>query len=111
MKARRYELIVDQLAGIELQLRQLGFWQDTRPSSEQLASVLPFCCDTLDFPQWLQFVFLEKMRFLLEAEGPLPSVCGIAPYSQEYFEGLERQDQTLLAHLAEIDKLLSGKLS
>lgn len=107
MNAGRLEAIAVQLDGIEQQLRHLGFWQSVRPSKEQLASVLPFCHDTLVFPQWLQFVFLEKMRQLIESRSSLPTVCGIAPYAEAYFQGSGRRIETLLAHLAEIDKLLS----
>ncbi|MGR9116106.1 MAG: YqcC family protein [Gammaproteobacteria bacterium] len=107
MNQLRYRSIADQLNVIEEQLRYLGFWQDVRPSSEQLVSELPFCHDTLEFPQWLQFVFLERMRLLIDAQAPLPAACGITPYAQEFFKGSERKVQTLLGHLSEIDRLLS----
>ena len=43
------------LIDIEAQLRQMGLWQAVPPSPEALASSQPFCIDTLDFSQWLQF--------------------------------------------------------
>lgn len=61
---------------------------------------------TLDFPQWLQFIFLPRMQALIEYAARLPTACAIAPYAEEYFRH-DPDVQTLLAHLAEIDTLLA----
>ena len=49
--------IVDALNALELGLRELGLWSDARPKAEHLASTMPFCYDTLELEQWLQFIF------------------------------------------------------
>lgn len=107
MAANRHQHIGLLLAGIEDQLKQLRFWQDTLPSAEAFASDLPFCYDSLEFPQWLQFIFLQKMHKLVLHTLALPETCAIAPYAEEYFKSVDADTQTLLAHLAEIDKLLT----
>jgi uncharacterized protein YqcC (DUF446 family) len=35
-----------------------GWWDEVPPSIEALSSVEPFSVDTLDFEQWLQWIFL-----------------------------------------------------
>ena len=52
------------LIDLEGALRSRLLWDADEPSPEALASTQPFCIDTLDFPQWLQFVFLPRMRAL-----------------------------------------------
>lgn len=95
------------LADIECEMRRLAYWRQTQPSAQDLASKLPFCCDTLEFPQWLQFIFLSRMRFILDSGMPLPTTCGISPYAEEYFKQSGKDATALLKHLQAIDKLLT----
>ena len=60
-------VIIDALNQLEVGLRDLGLWSDERPTAEALASTLPFCYDTLDLEQWLQFVFLGRFLTLLNS--------------------------------------------
>lgn len=96
------------LIDIEAELRQLNLWQYEPPSAQALASVEPFCVDTLNFSQWLQFVFLPRMYQLLQQHQPLPCSCSIAPMAEEYFNQLHlRQAKSLIAALAALDQLLT----
>ncbi|BCX88321.1 hypothetical protein MIN45_P0690 [Methylomarinovum tepidoasis] len=103
----RIDRAADLLLELEAELRRLGLWEEARPSDEALASPLPFCCDTLSFPQWLQFVFLERMKPLIEAGGPLPGQCGIAPMAEEWFAGSGIESKRLLRLLRDFDELLT----
>lgn len=107
MTPGKYQQAAELLFEVEIQLRQLNYWQDAAPSVEALSSELPFSHDTLTFPQWLQFIFLPRMRELIACEAPLPTACAIAPYAEEYFKRGNANVQTLLAHLIEIDTLLT----
>lgn len=73
----RLPQLADQLLLIERELRLLGWWEASPPSLEKLASQEPFCVDTLDFHQWLQWVFLARMKLILEQGLALPSASGI----------------------------------
>lgn len=95
------------LLEIEVEMRRLRLWESEPPSSEALQSQLPFCYDTLYFTQWLQFVFLVRMRQLLEGGVPLPVQCGIAPMAEECFKNIEADTHRLLKLLAEIDAALT----
>ncbi len=88
-------------------MRQLGYWDSEPPSAEALASIEPFCVDTLSLPQWLQFVFLPTLYRMLEAGEQLPSRCGIAPMAEEFFRGTGLPLDALLQSLVEIDDLLT----
>ena len=64
--------IAEVLIDIEAHLRQLNMWDRIPPSSQALASVEPFCVDTLTLPQWLQFVFIPTLYQMMEAGDALP---------------------------------------
>jgi uncharacterized protein YqcC (DUF446 family) len=91
---------------IEAQLRQLNLWDKIPPSTQALASVQPFCVDTLTFPQWLQFVFIPTLYQMMEAGEPLPEACSIAPMADAYFRHTGAVLEPLLASLGLIDDLL-----
>ncbi len=95
------------LLDLEAELRRLDLWQGAAPSVEALASTQPFGIDTLTFPQWLQFIFLPRMRSLIEQQQPLPVGCGIAPMAVEYFKGLSLNTEELVLTMEEFDRLLS----
>ncbi len=100
--------VADSLLQIEMELRQLGLWEAERPSEEALQSTQPFCIDTLEFTQWLQFVFVVRMKVIIEQGHPLPAVSGMAPMAEEYFRARPESGQGLIQALEEIDQLLSG---
>lgn len=102
-----YTEIEYRLNAIEFEMRRLRYWQDIPPSAQDLSSQLPFCCDTLEFPQWLQFIFLRKMHALLDSGASLPTACSIAPYAEEYFNQTDKDTDELLSHLLAVDELLT----
>ena len=107
-EARHLDQVTDSLLQIEIELRQLGVWQTESLPPEAFQSTQPFCLDTMDFTQWLQFVFLEKMKMLVEAGHPLPEVSGIAPMAEEHYRGREQSGRELISALEEMDRLLSS---
>lgn len=99
--------IADRLLGIEAEMRRINVWSSERPSPEALASTQPFCIDTLTFPQWLQFIFLARMKIIVEQGQALPGVSGIAPMAEEYFRGQPESGRGLIRELHAIDRLIS----
>ena len=94
------------LNDLEVSLRELGLWSEERPHQDALLSAMPFCCDTLEIEQWLQFIFIGRMRELLEQGDKLPTTCNISPY----IEGLSAVGKSFHPLLAEtiikIDKII-----
>lgn len=102
----RIPLIADQLLLIEQQLRQLGLWGLQSPSAGALASQQPFCVDSLAFEEWLQWVFLPRLKDMLEADLPLPTASGIAAMAEQVFAGKALEVKGLIAALQEFDRLI-----
>lgn len=105
-KEEQLQLLLNQL---EDELRLHNLWQAEKPSEDALASSLPFAIDRLTFVQWLQFVFIVKMRLLLQLKMPLPESIAVAPFAVEYFKSLKNQSTQIIALIRSIDLLINEK--
>ena len=76
------------------------------PSAEALASQQPFCVDSLAFEEWLQWIFLPRLKSMLEANAPLPTASGIAAMAEQVFVGRALEVKGLIAALEEFDRLI-----
>lgn len=99
--------VAEILIDIEKELREMRLWESESPSDEALASTQPFAIDTLNFPQWLQFIFLPRLYSMTEQRIALPTVSGVKPMAEEYFQVLSLNSANLILHLEKIDSLLS----
>lgn len=104
----RITLLAENLLLIERELRLQGWWNDSPPSESALASQAPFCVDTLAFEQWLQWIFLPRMKELLEMAAPLPAVSGMKPMAEIAFREVPVQATRLIELLETMDAHLSG---
>ncbi|WP_232056525.1 YqcC family protein [Pseudoalteromonas sp. A25] len=70
------------LQALEQTLMRAKLWQMAPLEPTLLQSTQPFCCDTMRFEQWLQFVFIPKIHAIIEQGLPLPANIAIAPMAQ-----------------------------
>ncbi len=101
--------ITNLLDKLTLELKSLKLWQDQAPSVEALSSKSPFCCDTLLFEQWLQFVFIEKISQMNNQGLTLPNKISLTPMAEESFKHLSVQAKPLLLIINSIDKIMTGQ--
>jgi uncharacterized protein YqcC (DUF446 family) len=99
--------IASTLIDIEAELRRLNQWDAEPPSPAALASVEPFCVDTLTLAQWLQFVFIPRMYALVDAQQLPPGRCEVQPIAEEYFRNSALNGAPLLRHLGRLDGLIN----
>lgn len=99
-------LLLEQL---EKELKQQSLWQSTAVSERALVSTAPFCCDSLTFEQWLQFVFIARLTLIVKNELPLPGNISVCPMAEEAFKHKGKQLALLINIIADIDELLSGE--
>ncbi|WP_269619581.1 YqcC family protein [Zhongshania aquatica] len=104
----RYHDVASILIDIEAELRRIGCWDAKSPPPNALRSEQPFSIDTLNFAQWLQFILIPRMGFLIDQQEVLPSASGIAPMAEEYFSGLGLPAANLIATLQAMDALLGS---
>lgn len=103
----RASALAEHLLLIECELRAQGWWQEEAPSAEALSSPEPFCVDTLAFEQWLQWIFLPRMKVLLETGVALPSVSGIQAMAEMVYQQQPSVARRLVELLGEFDRLLT----
>lgn len=106
---KRRQLLVILLTELEVALQEQQLWQVERPNDEALASSLPFAIDHLNFTQWLQFIFIEKIALLIEQNLPLPSSMAIAPMASEYFKLQANSCPEIVALITRIDSTINEK--
>jgi uncharacterized protein YqcC (DUF446 family) len=88
---------------IEAELRRLGWWSATPPPDEAFDFAQPFAMDTLAFSQWLQWIFLPRVKEAA-AEGAFPASSHVAAQAVREFDG-RPEASTLLELLADFDAL------
>lgn len=101
--------ITTVLHELEHELRRIERWESTMPSPERLASEVPFCHDTLEFTQWVQWVFIPRFRAVLEGGHALPTACAIAPAAELALDELAADADHLLDRLRKIDRLITER--
>lgn len=104
----RSSALADQLLLIERELRVQGLWAASPPDACSLASQEPFCVDTLAFEEWLQWIFLPRMKRILERDEALPTVSGILAMAEMVYQGRLGQVSGLLSALKAFDDLILG---
>ena len=82
-------LQVSQLLNeLEDVLRTEKYWRDLSPTVQALSSVEPFCIDTLSCTEWLQWVYIPRLRAIIEQRSDLPVGAQVYPYVEEALAGL-----------------------
>jgi len=88
-------------------MRRVSLWSDEKPENRLLDSPLPFSYDTLTVEQWLQWIFLPRMRQILKNNLELPVKCAIHPYAEEFLTGHGEDTVQLLALIKQFDNLFA----
>ncbi len=91
------------LAELEQELQELDWWEQQPPSVQALQSQQPFCVDTLEFSQWLQWVFIPRMRSLASSEHDLPQQCAIYEMAEVVYREKGITVSNVLSCLKNID--------
>jgi uncharacterized protein YqcC (DUF446 family) len=88
-------------------MRRAGLWQDEALDPRQLQFTRAFAGDTMAFQQWLQFVFVPRVREIVAARGPFPPRSQVAVQAVREFDGVDDASH-LIALLAEFDFMFQG---
>lgn len=88
---------------IEAEMRRIGYWQNQPLGPEQLQFHQAFAMDTMAFTQWLQFIFLPRVREAA-ASNQFPSSSSVGTQAVREFDG-DPNAGDLVTLLAEFDEL------
>jgi uncharacterized protein YqcC (DUF446 family) len=106
--SRTYQQLSAMAKALEKELQNEGLWLTKPPSKVALSSAEPFAVDTLSFIQWLQFLFLPRIKQMCDETAQLPEVSSIAPMAEEYFKAHQVDGDTIVARLTLIDQLITN---
>ena len=79
------QAFLKELSNLETALKKFKYWGADKPEFDPNDVVTPFGVGTITLYQWLQYIYLPKMRELVEANHPLPK-AEISPYAEEVLE-------------------------
>jgi len=91
------------ISEIEQEMRRIGMWQTEPLPSEQMNFKQAFAMDTMTFTQWLQFVFVPRVREAV-ASNSFPSSSSVGTQAVREFDGDPEADH-LVELLSEFDAL------
>ncbi|MCD9515826.1 YqcC family protein [Photobacterium carnosum] len=100
----KYHQSQQLLTQLENILQHHHYWETITPEPQALASTEPFAIDTLDCHQWLQWIFIPKLHYLIVQRLPLPTQFAISPYVEEAMNNQEGIID-IVAIVREIDQL------
>ena len=104
------EKIKQLLEMLENSLRSANLWSSEEIGEDKLLSKMPFCADTMSYPEWLQFVFIRKMQTLIEGEDSLPAASGLFQMAEVYFGREIFKYKELAGVLLNLDKALRDQM-
>lgn len=83
----KYTAVAKNADEIEAELLRLGWWSDMPPTQEAIDQMGAFGQGTMTFANWLQFIFLPRVRELIEERGEFPSESNVGAYAVREFDG------------------------
>lgn len=99
-----YSKVERKISGIEAEMKRIGYWSLEPPPDEAYSFQKAFAMDTMAFSQWLQFIFIPRVRSIIELKGDFPSESMVAAQAAREFEGDENASD-LVTLLSEFDGL------
>lgn len=101
-----YAFLASAMLDLEKAMRKTGYWSEVPPHTTAFQSTIPFFCDTMNLDAWLQWVFIPRMKAMIEHEAPLPQ-ASIYEYAEETLGKLDNTDE-IMGVIKRLDVILSG---
>jgi uncharacterized protein YqcC (DUF446 family) len=91
--------VAELIGQVEAEMMRIGYWREEPLPPEMYEFTQAFAMDTMPFAYWLQFIFIPRVRSIVEEQGQFPSASHVAAQAVREFDGLDETDrlQTLLS--------------
>ncbi len=93
---------------IEAAMREAGMWQDQPLPDEAYQFTKAFAMDTMAFSQWLQFIFLARIRSIIEERGKFPAQSMVAAQAVREFDTV-REASEVSSVLSQFDRWINHR--
>ncbi len=97
------QAVLAQLEQVEAEIKRIGLWQPDPLNPDQYNFHSAFAMDTMTFSQWLQFIFIPKVREAAAAQH-FPTQSQVAAQAIREFDGIPEASH-LITLLSEFDAL------
>ncbi len=102
MSSPSYETVAIKIAAIEDAMKRAGFWQSSPLDPAKMDFNQAFAADTMTFMQWLQFVFVARVKQIIENKEEFPSTSMVGTQAIREFDGWAEAGE-LVSLLCEFD--------
>jgi uncharacterized protein YqcC (DUF446 family) len=99
------ERIQAKIAEIEDEMKRIGYWQSDSLRPEQYQFHMAFAMDTMAFSQWLQFIFIPRVKSILESGEKVPRDSQNAAQAVREFDG-DDNAYNLITLLSDFDEII-----
>ena len=99
----RHDALTAILNDLQAELEKQGLWSTQPPGPSAFESQTPFFADTMNFSEWLQWVFVARFRAMMDAGAPLPGSCDVAPMAEEAFKEMQQDVTEIISLLKAFD--------
>jgi uncharacterized protein YqcC (DUF446 family) len=105
-----HEVVARKVDEIEAEMRRIGDWQSEPPPPEAFRDMGAFGHQTMAFEQWLQWVFLPRVREIVAERGDFPGASQVSQqaYKEWRMWGEKPDSERLLELLQEFDGMFGG---
>jgi uncharacterized protein YqcC (DUF446 family) len=104
MSMPTHEAVAGQIGRIEAEMRKIGYWREEPLPLEMYEFTQAFAMDTMPFAYWLQFIFIPRVKSIVEERSEFPPASHVAAQAVREFDGATEADE-LLSLLSEFDGL------
>ncbi len=104
MTGKLYAHVARSIDEIEAEIKRTGYWSSEPLPEAAYQFQAAFAMDTMTFVQWLQFVFIPRVRDILATQGTFPSQSMVGVQAMREFDGDEDASR-LVSLLTEFDEL------
>jgi uncharacterized protein YqcC (DUF446 family) len=108
LTGKLYARVAHAIDEIEAEIKRIGYWS-TEPLPEAAYQFqAAFAMDTMTFVQWLQFVFIPRVRDILAKQGTFPLQSMVGVQAMREFDGDEDASRLVLL-LTKFDELFGRR--
>lgn len=99
------ERVQAKIDEIEQEMKRIGYWQSDPLQPEQYEFRSAFAMDTMAFSQWLQFIFIPRVKSMIETGEKFPPDSHNGAQAVREFDG-DDEAQRLASLLSEFDEII-----
>jgi uncharacterized protein YqcC (DUF446 family) len=92
---------------IEAEMRRLGVWFDDPPGEDRVLEGGAFGMGTVAFEQWIQVVFLARLRQVAAGEIPIPTDSSVGTFAVREWDTAGYDTSSLRELIHKVDRVVN----